>query len=166
MINEQFLITINGKKFVSYEGLLHTAHELGLKGIEVHMLQNPTPENDQTCICRATVIGIDGQTYIDYGDANPSNVNSRISPHIIRMAATRAKARALRDFTNVGMTAIEELGDTKTLEPPTLFQLNLLKKLSKQMNIKINFDELTKDSADTLIESIYKNQMKKKQEVK
>jgi hypothetical protein len=50
-------------------------------------------------------------TFTGIGDASPSNVTRMIAPHLIRMAETRSKARALRDAVNVGVTALEELGD-------------------------------------------------------
>jgi hypothetical protein len=52
------------------------------------------------------------KVFTGIGDANPRNVNRNIANHLIRMAETRAKARALRDAFNVGMTAVEELEST------------------------------------------------------
>ena len=49
-----------------------------------------------------------GELFSDIGDADPSNVNRKIAPHIIRMASTRAKARVLRDLCNIGITCLEE----------------------------------------------------------
>ncbi|TJX12984.1 hypothetical protein E9840_11180 [Tissierella creatinini] len=109
MVEDRFIIKLNGKKFVKYEGLLHTAHTMGLKSIQVEIVQLPSEDNNMTCVCKAIAENDVGGVYIDYGDACPDSVNSKIVPHIIRMASTRAKARALRDLTNIGMTAIEEI---------------------------------------------------------
>ena len=79
--------------------------------MEVDLLQFPTKENEHTAICRATAKTANGGLFIDVGDANPMNCNSKVARHIIRMASTRAKARCLRDLTNIGMTCLEELGD-------------------------------------------------------
>src|SRR5438067_1148563 len=79
------MIERQGRSFVLYAGLLDEAHEKGLRSIRTELLQSPSPEN----------------------------VGRNIVPHAIRMAETRAKARALRDAINVGAVALEELGEVE-----------------------------------------------------
>src|SRR3712207_1538493 len=95
--------------FRSYAGLLEEAHSRGLRSIETELLQVPSAENGDVAIVRAVVRMEEGK-FSGIGDAGPQNVGRMIAPHLIRMAETRAKARALRDAINVGVTAFEELG--------------------------------------------------------
>ncbi len=115
-MRDEFMITRQGKQYVLFAGLLDEAHNRGLRGIDTELLQVPTPENGNVAVVKATVAmeGPDegqGRTFSGIGDASPENVGRNIVPHIIRMAETRAKARALRDAVNVGATALEELSD-------------------------------------------------------
>jgi hypothetical protein len=103
------MIERQGKRFVLYAGLLEEAHSRGLRSIETELLQVPGPGNGEVAIVKAVVRTEDGK-FTGIGDASPENVNRTIVPHVIRMAETRAKARALRDAINVGVTAFEELG--------------------------------------------------------
>jgi hypothetical protein len=112
-IDKKFVVKLQGKEFVTYEGLLDVAHQMELKSIETELIQIPNSENGNQCIVKAVVKTEDGKQFEGYGDASPNNVNKNIAPHLIRMAETRAKARALRDLTNIGMTALEELGDSE-----------------------------------------------------
>ncbi|MBA2441046.1 MAG: hypothetical protein H0V53_01375 [Rubrobacter sp.] len=116
-MREEFFIERQGKRFVLYAGLLEEAHSRGLRGIETELLQAPTAENGEVAIARAVVRTEDGR-FSGIGDANPQNVGRAIAPHVIRMAETRAKARALRDAINVGATALEELGEEGQEEVP------------------------------------------------
>lgn len=110
-IDERFITSIQGKEFVLYAGLLDLAHKKGLKKLAVEILIYPNEENGNTAVCRAVAENADGEIFTDIGDANPVNVNKKIINHIIRMASTRAKARCLRDMTNIGITCLEELGE-------------------------------------------------------
>ena len=121
-MRDEFLITRQGKQYVLFAGLLDEAHARGLKGIDTELLQVPTPENGQVAVVKATVEmsggqGQEGRTFSGIGDASPENVGRGIVPHIIRMAETRAKARALRDAVNVGATALEELSEGDDAPP-------------------------------------------------
>lgn len=117
-MDPKFLIERQGKSFVLYAGLLDEAHKQGLLSVKTSILQFPSPDNGNTCIAHAAVEiekAVDGGVRVLHfegvGDANEGNVGRMIAPHAIRMAETRAKARALRDAINVGAAAFEELGD-------------------------------------------------------
>lgn len=110
-LEERFLINIQGNDFVKFEGLLDLAHQKGLKKLHVEILQIPTEDNGNMAICKAVAESKDGSVFTDIGDANPKNTNKMVVEHILRIASTRAKARALRDFNNIGMTCLEELGE-------------------------------------------------------
>lgn len=111
-MKSEFLIQRNGKIFVLYAGLLDLAHERGLRDLRVELVQSPSAENSFVAIAKAIATVRDGDTFAifeEIGDASAANTSKAIAPHIIRMAATRAKARALRDALNIGVTALEEL---------------------------------------------------------
>jgi hypothetical protein len=99
---------VGTRDVVTYQGLLSKAHDEGLTLVKTTLVQIPTDENARTAIVRSEVTTGKG-TFEAIGDANPENVNSFIVPHLIRMAETRAKARALRDAVNVGVISREEL---------------------------------------------------------
>jgi len=110
-LDERFITTIENKDFVLYAGLLDLAHQKGILKIDVDPIQLPSADNDHMAICKAHVISKSGEVFSDVGDATPQNCHPRVAKHLLRMASTRAIARALRSMTNVGMTALEEIGD-------------------------------------------------------
>jgi hypothetical protein len=109
-LKKEFLVERQGKTFALYAGLLDLAHQEGLKAIRTKLLQIPTKENGNMAICFAEVETEKG-IFSGIGDASPENVSRMMVPHILRMAETRSKARAMRDAVNVGVAALEELGD-------------------------------------------------------
>ena len=123
-MREEFLIERHGKQYVLFAGLLETAHATGLHSIDTLLVQAPNEKNGHVAIVFAKVtMGTDEEPgdrpyFTGIGDASPENVGKNIAPHLIRMAETRAKARALRDAVNVGVTAFEELGDSSSQDAP------------------------------------------------
>jgi len=107
-------IDIKGKSYVTYNGVLKKAHRMGLKSIETEMIMNPYENDKNVAMFRAVVIMDEGElgeeilkTFTGIGDAAPGNVSDFIKPHIVRMAETRAKGRALRDAVGEGVLAEE-----------------------------------------------------------
>ena len=100
--------TFESRDGIAYAELLKMAHEEGLRSIHTELLLQPSDENGRMCIVKAIVETERGH-YEGLGDADPGNVEDFLVPHLIRVAETRAKARALRDAVNVGVVSFEEL---------------------------------------------------------
>jgi hypothetical protein len=114
-VNPQYVIQREGKSYALYAGLLDLAHERGLLSIETVLVQLPTEANGNVAVVQATVRLSDTQgvlrSFQGIGDAAPGNVNRMMAPHILRLAETRAKARALRDAVNVGEALADDPSD-------------------------------------------------------
>lgn len=113
-MRKEFLVERQGRTFCLYAGLLDLATQQGLKSIRTELIQAPTDANNRVAICAATItVERDGveRVFTGLGDAAPNNVAPPMQTCLLRMAETRAKARALRDAVNIGMAALEELGD-------------------------------------------------------
>ncbi len=113
-MRKEFMVERQGKTFCLYAGLLDLAHQNGLQSISTTLIQIPHESNNRTAICLATVkISKDGvdKEFTGIGDAAENNVAPAMKTCLIRMAETRAKARALRDAVNIGIAAFEELGE-------------------------------------------------------
>ena len=135
-MDKQFIQKIGDKDFVRYEGLLNEAHERGLVSIETELVELTRGTSDKVTSVKdpdsaagamkdkitkiptllvlfkatVTLTHEDGhKVFTGYGDATYKNVNPMVLPHLIRMAETRAKARALRDACNIGMCSAEEM---------------------------------------------------------
>lgn len=113
-MKKEYIVERQGRAFVLYAGLLDLAHQHGLKAIQTELVQIPAESNYRVAICKATVIlekdGLE-RVFTGIGDAATNNVAPAMQTCLIRLAETRAKARALRDAVNVGVTAFEELAD-------------------------------------------------------
>lgn len=107
-MNKQHVITLAGKEYVLFAGLLDEAHKQGLEQIETNLVQAPSQDNPMAVV--SALVKTSKGSFSGLGDASPDSVNDTIAPHLIRMAETRAVARALRFTTNIGFTALEELG--------------------------------------------------------
>jgi hypothetical protein len=119
LVRRRFVMQQSGRDYVTYPGLLDLAHRVseGRFEIATTLVQVPTRDNGMVAIVTAQAILFDntpeGQELrrtSGIGDASPANVNRLMGAHLIRLAETRAKARALRDLLNVGAAALEELG--------------------------------------------------------
>lgn len=110
MIDKRHIVNLKNRDYVVWAGVLDAAHKAGLMAIEVNLLQYPTEENGNLAIAQATATFEGGRYFTEVGDASPASVGTMIAPHLCRMAATRAKGRALRDALNIGEALLEELG--------------------------------------------------------
>ena len=118
MVDKKFVKVLQGKQFITHEGLLDEFHKQG--GTEI--LTELISSDGGTYIFKATVKIVDlkkdgefkgERIFTAHGDANKDNVSSSILKHFIRLGETRAVNRAMRFATNIGMCSIDELDNTK-----------------------------------------------------
>ena len=122
-IEKGYVVIIQGKPFIKYEGLLAIAEKKGLMSIETEMINVDIDKKFAQFKCTATAMLLDKdgnpklnhlgniilRKFVGYGDGSPENINRGVISSFLRVCETRAKARTLRDLCGIGMCSVEEL---------------------------------------------------------
>lgn len=106
-MDPRFLVTLDGKDFVTYQGLLAMAHQRGLIELKAEWTYNDA----ELSLAHAVARFANGQRFEESGDSSKENVGEKVILHWRRISLVRAKARCLRDALALNLVAVEELGD-------------------------------------------------------
>jgi hypothetical protein len=110
---------LDEKWYVTHAGLLRLAQRKRCAGISVRQVRPFCDPATSRWVFKATVYkSPDSKGFAGYGDADPSNVSPLVRGAEMRVAESRATARALRKAYGIGLCSVEELGwSTGSLGP-------------------------------------------------
>lgn len=104
---EKYVEVVDGRDFISYEGLRELAHKY-IQESRVELVAAPDKDNPYAVV-KVTIHDSNGRTWDALGDASPETCVPELAPHYLRLAETRAKGRAMRDMLNLDMLMLEEV---------------------------------------------------------
>ena len=110
------LLMLNGRWYVTHSGLLRVAQRRRCSSIKTELAEALCNPVEGRWIFKATVFKSESQSFVGYGDADPSNVSALVHGAEMRVAETRAVNRALRKAYGIGICSVEEIGSFA--EPP------------------------------------------------
>jgi hypothetical protein len=106
-IDPRYVVTLHGKDYVLYTGLVALAHQRGLRSLKAEFIS----VSETLALAKAEAVFADGRVFQEASDSSPENVGKTVRPHWPRMALVRAKARCLRDALAISACSMEELGE-------------------------------------------------------
>jgi hypothetical protein len=104
------VVILDGKWYVTHSGLLRLAQRRKCSSIKTQLVENVSNPSEGRWVFKATVLKSGSQSFVGYGDADPSNVSFLVQGAEMRVAETRAVNRALRKAYGIGICSVEEIG--------------------------------------------------------
>jgi hypothetical protein len=104
------LLMLEARWYVTHSGLLRVAHRRRCLSITTELAESVSDPKEGRWVFKATVAKSETESFVGYGDADPSNVSFLVHGAEMRIAETRAVNRALRKAYGIGICSVEELG--------------------------------------------------------
>jgi hypothetical protein len=113
------LILLDSKWYVTHSGLLRIAQRRRCHGIKTSLQYVVSDPTARRWVFKATVYKTPGSKgFVGYGDADPSNSSPLVRGSELRLAESRAIARALRAAYAIGLCSVAELGSFSAPQKP------------------------------------------------